>query len=51
MLKIPPGISRLFCWLGWHDFRVIDTSFGFGALGNVERVQCRRCGVIITRSA
>ncbi|MFB3089373.1 MAG: hypothetical protein ACE10E_13870, partial [Acidiferrobacterales bacterium] len=33
----------------WHDFRVIDTSLGFGAAGNVEKVQCRHCGTVVTR--
>jgi len=51
MPNIPPKISRFFCWLGWHDFRVIDTTFGFGTSGNIEKVKCRRCGVIIARQA
>ena len=43
--------SQLLCWLGWHDFRVTDTTFGFGSVGNVEKVKCRRCGVTFTRQA
>jgi hypothetical protein len=51
MPKVPPRVSRLLCWFGWHDFRVIDTTFGFGPVGNVEKVQCRHCGVTFTRQA
>lgn len=51
MPKLPPLIGRLLCWLGFHDFRVIDRTFGFGPDGGVEKVECRRCGVTITRQA
>jgi hypothetical protein len=43
-------IARLLCLLGWHDFKIIEGSFGFGASGGVEKVQCRRCGLVTTRS-
>jgi len=42
-------IARLLCFVGWHDFRIIEVSFGFGPSGDVEKVQCRRCGLITTR--
>ena len=42
-------IGRLPCLLGFHDFRVLEVTFGFGAGGNVERIQCKRCGLITTR--
>ncbi len=42
-------IGRLLCWLGIHNFRVIDRTFGFGAGGDIEKVECRRCGVILSR--
>jgi hypothetical protein len=41
--------GRLFCWLGFHDFDVISVTFGFGEGGNVEKVQCKRCGLVTTR--
>ena len=50
MLKPPLIIGQLLCWLGFHDFRVIDRTFGFGAGGSVEKVECKQCGVMITRS-
>ena len=43
--------GRLLCWLGIHDFRVIDVTLGFGEAGGVEKVECRRCGVVMSRSA
>lgn len=51
MLRVPLKVGRFFCWMGWHDFRILDASFGFGAIGNVEKVKCRRCGAIFTRQA
>jgi len=41
--------GRILCWLGTHDDKVIDATFGFGAGGNVERVECKRCGRLETR--
>ena len=35
---------RLACFLGFHDFRVVEVTVGFGASGAVEKVECRRCG-------
>ncbi len=46
LLKI---VGRLPCLLGFHEFRVLEVTFGFGAGGNVEKVQCKRCGLITTR--
>ncbi len=43
-------IARLLCLVGWHDFKIIEASFGFGPSGGVEKVQCRRCGLVTTRS-
>ncbi len=51
MQTLPNILGRLLCWLGLHDFHVIDRTFGFGPSGNVEKIQCRRCGLIITRHA
>jgi hypothetical protein len=41
--------ARLLCLLGFHDFVVISRTFGFGASGDVEKVECRRCGHITAR--
>jgi len=49
MLKLTSLLYRVMCWLGFHDFRVIDRTFGFGAGGDVEKLQCKRCGIIIIR--
>jgi len=40
---------RLLCFLGFHDFRVVEAIMSFGASGAVEKVECRRCGRLTTR--
>ncbi len=40
---------RLFCFLGFHDYRVVEVTMGFGASGAVEKVECRRCGHLTVR--
>jgi len=42
-------VGRLLCRLGVHDFRVVEGTFGFGDAGNIERLECRRCGHVTTR--
>lgn len=43
-------IGRLLCLLGFHDFKVIDATLGFGSAGGTSTVQCRRCGRVVTCS-
>jgi hypothetical protein len=40
---------RLLCFLGFHDFRVVEVIMGFGPSGAVEKVECCRCGQLTTR--
>lgn len=47
--NVPAWLGRLLCWLGVHDFRLVECTLGFGAGGRVETVECRRCGHTITR--
>ncbi len=49
--KLPPLLVRLLCRLGYHDFRIISKTFGFGTEGGIETVECLRCGVTVTRQA
>ncbi len=46
---IPGIVGRFLCLAGFHDFRVINVNFSFGAGDKVEKVECRRCGVKVTR--
>ena len=46
---LKPWIGQLLCWIGIHDLRVIEVIAGFGVGGQVQRVECRRCGRIMTR--
>ena len=50
MLKLSV-IGPFLCWLGFHDFRVIDKSFDFGSGGGIEKVECRRCGMVMSRQS
>ncbi|MDA1090077.1 MAG: hypothetical protein O3A85_07180 [Proteobacteria bacterium] len=42
-------LQELQCRLGFHDFRVIEVTYGFGDAGDVEKVECRRCGTTMVR--
>ncbi|MBC8270097.1 MAG: hypothetical protein H8E36_15250 [Rhodospirillaceae bacterium] len=50
-MDIPNIIGRLLCWLGLHDFQVVEKTFGFSDDDNVEKVRCRRCGESYIREA
>jgi hypothetical protein len=49
MARTLPLLGKLLCWVGFHDFRVISRSFEFRAGEAVEKVECRRCGLKMTR--
>ncbi len=49
MSKRSSLFGRLLCWLGFHNFRVIDKTFEFSGGGGIERLECQRCGVIKNR--
>ncbi len=48
--NMPNWIGRLLCWFGFHDYRLIEVVGGFGAGGQVQKVECHRCGYATTRS-
>ena len=43
-------IGRFLCRIGIHDYRLIEVVGSFGGGGQVEKVECRRCGCATTRS-
>ncbi len=43
-------IGHLLCGVGFHDYRLIEVIGAFGGSGQVEKVECRRCGYATTRS-
>ncbi len=51
MPKFPNLLGRLLCWLGLHDYQVIDRTFGFSLGSATEKLQCRRYGRTIIRNA
>jgi hypothetical protein len=46
---LPPWLGRLLCLMGFHDFHLVESIGSFGAAGQVEKVECRRCGHVTTR--
>ena len=36
--------TYLLCWLGIHRYKIIDSTFGFGASGTTKNVICKICG-------
>jgi hypothetical protein len=49
MSKLRSVFGDLLCQLGFHDYRVLEKKFQFGSGSGIEKVECRRCGVIVTR--
>ncbi len=47
--RIQNWIGRLLCRFGLHDYRLIEMIGSFGAGGQVQKVECRRCGYATTR--
>ncbi len=43
-------IGRLLCRFGFHDYQLIEVAGAFGGSGQVQKVECRRCGYATTRS-
>ncbi len=43
--------GQLLCLLGRHDCDIIEIEFRFADGGCVEKVRCKRCGIIIVRNA
>jgi hypothetical protein len=48
-MKLNQLIDQFMCWLGFHDFQVLEITFGFGEAGDVEKVECNRCRLLISR--
>ena len=42
-------VGQVLSWFGFHDLRVIEVIVGFGVGGPVQRVECQRCGRVMTR--
>jgi hypothetical protein len=47
--ELPSWIGRLLCRFGIHDYRLIEVVGGFGQGGQVQKVECRRCGYITAK--
>ena len=51
VIDVSSFIGRLLCRLGLHNVQVIDVTLGFGGGGGVKKVECRRCGIVMSRKA
>ena len=49
MARTSELLGKLLCWLGFHDFHVTSRSFEFRAGAAVEKVECHRCNLKMTR--
>ena len=49
MWKLRSVFGHFLCWLGFHDYHVLEKTFQFGAGSGIEKVECLRCGVTVTR--
>jgi hypothetical protein len=38
-------LGLLLCWLGIHQYKVVDISFGFAAGDSVRTIKCKICGI------
>jgi hypothetical protein len=49
--RLPPasGFGQLRCRIGWHDYRIVEVTGGFGGGGSVEKRECRRCQFVSVR--
>ena len=47
--KMLNWIGRLLCLFGFHDYHLIELIGAFGVVGQVQKVECRRCGYFTTR--
>jgi hypothetical protein len=47
--ELPTWIGRFLCRVGIHDYRLVEVVGSFGYGGQVEKVECRRCGYTTTK--
>ena len=38
-------LSLLLCWLGIHQYKVIDVSYGFGASDSIKTLEGKICKI------
>jgi len=38
-------LRLLFCWLGIHQYKIIDVTFGFGPSDSIKTLECKICGI------
>ena len=51
MTDVHTAILEAHAWDGRANDQGIDITLGFGVGGSVEKVECRRCGIVMSRKA
>ena len=39
------NLGLLLCWLGIHQYKIIDVKYGFGASDSIRALECKICGI------
>ena len=42
-------LSLLLCWVGIHQYKIIDVTYGFGAGDSIKTLECKICGIKIIK--
>jgi len=45
------GLHRVVCWMGIHDFELIEVNLSFIPGCGIEKVQCRHCGIVMVQAS
>jgi len=38
-------LSLLLCWVGIHQYKIIDVTYGFGTSDSIKTLECKICGI------
>ena len=39
------NLRLLLCWLGIHQYKIIDVTYGFGASDSIRTLECKICRI------
>ena len=48
--EIQPLYHRVACWVGFHDYELIEVQLSFVPGSCVEKVECKHCHSVIIRA-
>ena len=41
------NLRLLLCWLGIHQYKIIDVTYGFGTSDSIRTLECKICRIKI----